>query len=191
MARPSRPPGFDMTYRPAETAFGPPFRVKIPSLVYLFVALAAVMTVFLAEKSPAGSWLYVNVVARGAQGFIGARTVALFLVLGAISSLVRANMRGVRLRSDGVEYRDIVAMGLPKLRRYRWAQIDRIVLDLPECIAFDVWDGTRAFLPEVADRGGLSAALEKIAAARAIPVRGGEGLDEIPDAPDFAEESGS
>jgi hypothetical protein len=180
-----------MTYRPAETAFGPPFRVKIPSFVYLFLALAAVMTVLLAEKSPAGSWLYVNVVARGAHGFIGARAVALMLVLGAIASLVRANMRGVRLRSDGVEYRDIVAMGLPKLRRYRWAQIDRIVLDLPECIAFDVWDGSRAFLPAVADRGGLAAALEKIAAARAIPVRGGAGLDELPDAPDFAEESSS
>jgi hypothetical protein len=89
----------------------------------------------------------------------------------------------------GVEYRDIVAMGLPRLRRYRWAQIDRIVLDLPDCIAVDVWDGTRAFLPQVADRQGLAAALEKTAAARAIPVRGGVGLDEIPDAPDFAEES--
>jgi hypothetical protein len=178
-----------MTYRPAETAFGPPFRLKIPSFVYLLVALAAIMTVVVAEKSPAGSWLYVNIVARGQHGFIGARTVAFMLVLGAISSMVRANMRGVRLRSDGVEYRDILTMGLPKLRRYRWAQIDRIVLDLPDCIALDVWDGTRVFLPEVADRDGLSAALEKTAAARAIPVRGGAGLDEIPDAPDFAEES--
>ena len=88
-----------------------------------------------------------------------------------------------------MEYRDIVSLGLPKLRRYRWAQIDRIVLDLPECIAFDVWDGTRAFLPEVADRETLAAALEKIAAARAIPVRGGTGLDELPESSDYAEES--
>jgi hypothetical protein len=62
-------------------------------------------------------------------------------------------------------------------------------LDLPECVALDVWDGTRAFLPEVSDRAGLSAALEKIAAARAIPVRGGSGLDEIPDSQELAEES--
>ncbi|MFZ5889898.1 MAG: hypothetical protein ACOY0T_02430 [Myxococcota bacterium] len=189
MARPSRPPGFDMTYRPAETAFGPPMRVKIPSIIYLVLALAAVMVVLVAEKSPAGSFLYNHIVERSARGFIGARTVALMLVLGAISSLVRANMRGVRIREDGVEYRDVMPFGLPKLRRYRWAQIDRVVLDLPECVAFDVWDGTRAFLPEVSDREGLSAALEKIAAARAIPVRGGVGLDEMPESSELAEES--
>jgi hypothetical protein len=180
-----------MTYRPAETAFGPPFRAKIPSFLYLFIALGAVMTVLLAEKSPVDSFLYQNIVARGAHGFIGARAVAVMLVLGAFSSLVRSSMRGVRIRGDGVEYRDIVSLGLPKLRRYRWAQIDRIVLDLPECIAFDVWDGTRAFLPEVADRDALAATLEKIAAARAIPVRGGVGIDELPESADYAEENGA
>jgi hypothetical protein len=178
-----------MTYRPAETAFGAPLRSKLPSFAYLFVALASLMTVLVAERSPAGSFLYVQIVERSARGFVPARIVAFMLLLGAISSLIRASMRGVRIRGDGLEYRDVVALGLPKLRRYRWAQIDRIVLDLPECVALDVWDGTRAFLPEVADRAGLSAALEKVAAARAIPVRGGSGLDEIPEASDFAEES--
>jgi hypothetical protein len=180
-----------MTYRPAETAFGPPVRVKIPAFLYLLVALAAAMTVLIAEKSPAGSFLYLQIVERSARGFVSARTVTVLLILGAISSLVRANMRGVRIRSDGVEYRDVVTLGLPKLRRYRWAQIDRVVLDLPDCLAFDVWDGTRVFLPEVADRAGLSQALEKIAAARAIPVRGGLGLDELPESPELAEESSS
>ena len=187
MARPSRPPGFDMTYRPAETAFGPPLRAKVPSFIYLFLALAAVMTVFLAERSAPGSYLYRNIVERGANGFVGARAMAFMLVLGALSSLLRASMRGVRIIPDGVEYRDVVSLGLPKLRRYRWAQIDRIVLDLPNCVAFDVWDGTRVFLPEIADRVGLSAALEKLAAARAIPVRGGVGLDEMPEAPEEEE----
>jgi len=45
MARPSRPPGFDMTYRPVETRFGPPLRVKIPSFVYVAIAVFAVMIV--------------------------------------------------------------------------------------------------------------------------------------------------
>ena len=180
-----------MTYRPAETAFGPPFRVKIPSFVYLAVALCAVSTVLLAEKSPAGSWLYVNIVARGAHGFVGARTVAFMLVLGAISSLVRANMRGVRLRSDGVEYRDIVSLGIPRLRRFKWAQIDRVILDQPRSVALDLWDGTRALLPEVSDRSSLAATLEKVAHARAIPVRGGNGLDELPDSAEFGDEEES
>lgn len=191
MARLSRPPGFDMTYRPADTAFGPPLRAKIPSFVYLFLALAALMVLLLAERSAHDSWLYVNVVERGARGFVGARFVAFMLVVGALSSLVRSSMRGVRIRADGLEYRDIVSLGIPKLRRYRWAQIDRIILDSPNNIALDLWDGTRAFLPAVEDRVGLAAALEKVGAARAIPVRGGAGLDELPEDADFVEESGA
>lgn len=178
-----------MTYAPAESTFGPPLRNKIPSFVYLFAALAALMVVLIAESSPADSWLFVNVVERGARGVITARAVAFMLLLGALSSVLRANMRGVRIRGDGLEYRDIVSLGLPKLKRYRWAQIDRIILDSPQTIALDLWDGTRAFLPMVEDRSGLAAALEKVGAARAIPVRGGTGLDDLPESSDFVEES--
>jgi hypothetical protein len=181
MARPSRPPGFDMTYRPADTVFGPPFIVHLPSLVYVFVALGAVVVVLLAEQASPGTFLYREVILRGAHGFIGARTFAALLVAGAVASLVRTNMRGVRIRGDGVEFRDVFALGVPRLRRFKWAQIDRIVLDSPRAIAFELWDGTRAELPEVSDRARLAAALEKVGHARAIPVRGGVGLDELPE----------
>lgn len=181
-----------MTYAPAESAFGPPLRSRLPSFGYLLVALVFVMTVLLAESSPTDSWLFVNIVERGARGPISARAVAFMLVLGALSSVLRANMRGVRIRGDGLEYRDIVSLGLPKMKRYRWAQIDRIVLDLPQkSIALDLWDGTRAFLPVVQDQTGLAKALERVGAARAIPVRGGAGLDEIPESADFVEETGA
>lgn len=177
-----------MTYRPVETTFGPPLRAKVPSFVYAVAALFAVTMVIAAEQSPHDSWLYVNVVERGVRGLIGARTLAVLLALGALASVLRANMRGVRVRGDGVEYRDIISLGLPRLRRYRWAQIDGVILDLPQSVALDLWDGSRAFLPIVADRIGLAATLEKVATARAIPVRGGVGLDEIPESADFAEE---
>ncbi len=181
MARPSRPPGFDMTYRPAETAFGPPFVVRVPSFIYLCIALAVVAVVAVAEQSAPGSFLYVHIVERGVRGFISARSVALLLVLGSLASIVQSGMRGVRIRGDGVEYRDMLTIGIPRLRRVRWAQIDCIVLDLPHGIAIDLWDGTRAYLPVVSDRARLSATLEKVAAARAIPVLGGVGLDEMPE----------
>ena len=58
-------------------------------------------------------------------------------------------------------------------------------------MALDLWDGTRAYLPEVEDRASLAGALEKVAAARAIPVRGGVGLDDIPEEGDFVEQSGA
>jgi hypothetical protein len=93
----------------------------------------------------------------------------------------------VRIRGDGVEYRDIVSL-IPRLRRFKWAQIDRVILDAPRSVALDLWDGTRAFLPEVSDRLSLSATLEKVAYARAIPVRGGIGLDEVPDSAEFSDD---
>ncbi len=188
MARASRPPGFDMSYRPTETNFGPPLSIRIPSILYAVVAAVAVVVVLLAEASPSGSWLYLNIVERGARGIISARVFAACLVVGAGASLLRANMRGVRIRGDGVEYRDIVSLVVPRLRRYRWAQIDRVILDAPGSVALDLWDGTRAFLPAVSDRPSLSVTLEKVAHARAIPVRGGQGLDELPDSAEFGDE---
>jgi len=170
-----------MTYRPAETAFGPPLIAHLPSAFYLLCALGAVVTVFVAYQSPAGSFLYQQIVARSMQGLIGARTVSLFLLAGAVASLIKTSMRGVRIRSDGLEFRDVVSLGIPRLRRYKWAQIDRILLDSPSAIVIELWDGTHAYLPEVSDRDQLGSALEKVALARAIPVRGGGGLDELPD----------
>lgn len=170
-----------MTYRPTETSFGPPLLIRVPSLVYAAVALGVVIMVLVAEASPASSWLYVNVVERGVRGLMSARVFAACLVVGALASMLRTNMRGVRIRGDGVEYRDVVSLGIPRLRRFKWAQIDRVILDSPRSIALDLWDGTRAFLPAVSDRRTLSATLEKVAHARAIPVRGGQGLDELPD----------
>jgi hypothetical protein len=180
-----------MTYRPTETSFGPPFLLRVPSLLYVALALAAVIVVLIAESSSSTSWLYVNVVERGVRGFMSARVFAGCLVVGALASVLRTNMRGVRIRGDGVEYRDVVSLGIPRLRRYKWAQIDRVILDSPRSVALDLWDGTRAFLPEVSDRPTLSATLEKVAHARAIPVRGGKGLDELPDSAEFSEDEES
>jgi hypothetical protein len=170
-----------MTYRPAETSFGPPLVAHLPSLVYLGVAITAIVLVFLGERAPAGSFLYDQVVERSLRGFIGARAVAGILLLGACASLLKTSMRGVRIKGDGLDFRDVVSLGIPRLRRYKWAQIDRILLDGPRTIVLELWDGTQAYLPEVNDRDKLASALEMVGHARAIPVRGGAGLDELPD----------
>jgi hypothetical protein len=153
--------------------------------VYLALALVAVVVVVIAEQSPVDSWLDTRVVAEDMRHFISARRFAGALLVSALAATLRAGMRGVRVKGDAVEYRDIVGLAWPRVRRYKWAQIDRIILDSPEHVSFDLWDGTRAFLPTVSDREGLSAALEKVAAARAIPVRGGRGVDEIPESAEF------
>ena len=176
VARISRPPGFDMTYRPVDvTRFGPPLSETWPSLAYLVLAVAVVAAVALGSISPSGSWLFRRVVEDDAHRVLGARPFAAILLLSALAGVVRTWMRGVLVHPDGVEARDVVGGAWPRVRRFAWPQIDAIHLEGEQLVALDLWDGTRAFLPAVADRHGLSRALERVAMARAIPVTGGSG----------------
>lgn len=179
-----------MTYRPTESFYGAPWVTRLPSLLYLVLALIAVAVVIVGEMSPTNSWLYVKVVEEDVHHVISSRTFAVVLLLSAVAATIRTGMRGVHVRGDAVEFRDVVSLGWPRVRRFKWAQIDRIVLDSPRQICLDLWDGTRAFLPQVSDCHGLAQTLEKVAAARAIPVSGGKGLDEIPESEDY-EDDGS
>jgi hypothetical protein len=176
-----------MAYRPQESVFGPPLLAKLPSFLYVAAAAGVSLLVWLGEQSASGSWLFQYVVEDDVRRVMSIRTFALILVVSALASLVRAGMRGVRIYPDGVEARDVLNFIVPKMRRYRWPQIEQIILD-GRAIAFDLWDGSRAYLPSVSDRGALEAALEHVALARAIPVRGGK-LDEadIEPAPDDEE----
>ena len=68
MARISRPPGFDMTYRPLETqAFGPPMKSRLPSFIYLALAMALVATVIIGSNAASGSVLFRYVVELDSQ----------------------------------------------------------------------------------------------------------------------------
>jgi hypothetical protein len=152
-------------------------------LVYAAIAVLVAVMMLLAERGVPGTGLRAYLIEQPHP--IGPWTFVALIGVGAIASMLRASMRGVRVRGDSLEYRDVVSFAWPRVRRYRWAQIDRILLDAEQSLALDLWDGTRAFLPSVGDHRGLSAVLEKVGAARAIPVRGGVGLDEIPDSTEF------
>lgn len=183
MARISRPPGYDMTYKPTETVtFGPPWLEQLPSVGYLCVAVALVVVVVVGTLAPAGTWLFHYVVEADSQRVLGARPLAAIVLLSAIAAVVRARMRGVIVHPEGVEARDVVAAGWPRVRRYAWPQIDRIVLDAGAAIALDLWDGRREFLPKVSARERLALMLERVGTARAIPITGGTGLfDDVPE----------
>ncbi|HXS16483.1 MAG TPA: hypothetical protein VN764_04825, partial [Polyangiaceae bacterium] len=58
MARPSRPPGFDMTYRPMAEFFGPPWAMRAPALAHGALAVVVISVVFLAERGTLGDGLY-------------------------------------------------------------------------------------------------------------------------------------
>ncbi len=173
MARDSRPPGFDMTYKPTDSvAFGVPLREHLPSLLYLLVAVASTVTVAIAWTSHARGWLFRYVVEGDADRLVGSRWLVVFLLLGAVASLVRTRMRGVVVHAEGIEARDLWGASFPRVRKFAWAQIDRLVLDGERAVALDLWDGTRAFLPDVAERERLASALVTVARARAIPIAG-------------------
>lgn len=178
-----------MTYRPRESVYSVPWLERVPSLVYLVAAFVTVVLVVIGEHSPPGSWLYEYVVVADRSRLLGSRSFAAVLSVGAIASVLRGSMRGVRIFGDGVEAREITQLFFPRVRRYRWPQMALIVLDQPH-VAVELWDGQRAVLPAVGDREGLVATLERVAAARDIPVQGGRGLDEIPE-PLAGEEEGS
>src|SRR6185369_1285889 len=103
MARVSRPPGFDMTYRPEESVFGPPLLAKVPSFLYLAAAAAVWVVVFVGEQSASGTWLFHYVVEEDVGRVITIRTFAIILTLSSLATVVRAGMRGVRIYPDGVE----------------------------------------------------------------------------------------
>jgi len=157
---------------------------RVPSLVYLVLAISLVIVVVVGSWSSQGSFLFRYIVEADAQRLLGARTLAAIVLASAVASVVRARMRGVVVHPEGLEARDILGVGWPRVRRYAWPQIDKIVLDGERSIAIDLWDGRREWLPAVSRRDELAQALERIAVARAIPVSGGTGLFDPPEEDD-------
>jgi hypothetical protein len=171
-----------MTYQPKKTqTFGPPALSHLPSLLYLALAIGLAAFVMIGSASSSGSWLFRYVVVEDAQRLLGARTLAIIVFASAVASVLKTRMRGVIVHPEGLETRDMMGVGWPKIRRYAWPQIDKIVLDGGKTIAVDLWDGRREWLPKVGAPDQLAAVLERVAMARAIPISGGTGLFDPPE----------
>lgn len=172
MARESRPPGFDMTYRPQRReSFGPPVRTWVLPGLYMVAALAFAGVVAFAHLQTSGGWLFRYIVEGDEHRILGARVLSLFVVLGGVAALLRTNMRGVVIHPDGVETRDVIGLAWPKVKNCSWAEIDEIVLEA-RAVGLRLWDGSNLWLPPVLDHQGLRRALERVAVARGIPLRG-------------------
>ena len=177
MSRVSRPPGFDMTYRPKRSiAFGPPLLARIPSTAYLGAAIGLAAFVVVGSLSATNSWMFHYVIEADKSRILGARALSAIVLVSAIAAVVRARMRGVVVHPEGLETRDILGLGWPRVRRYAWPQIDKIVLDAGRSVTLVLWDGSRELLPPVRARGELADMLEQVATARAIPVTGARGV---------------
>ena len=166
-----------MTYRPVEEFFGPPLSVRLPAFIHAGVAVCVVALVLIVERGSRDSSLY-HYMFRQAH-YVDTHLAAGLFALSSVMSMMRDSMRGVRIRPNFLEYREIVNAVWPRVRKYRWAQIDRVIFEESGSISLDLWDGRREILPLVSNTNELRAVLERLALARAIPVIGGVGWDEV------------
>jgi hypothetical protein len=163
---------FEMAYSPPEgekTKFGPPLSQRLPSLVFVGIALAMIGVVLVVQSGPSGSYLWRFIVEGDRGRPLSAQTLAFIVLACSIGTVLRAQMRGVIVRADGLEARYLLAAGIPKMRRWAWTQIERVVLDDVQ-VMVELWNGQYERLPRVAEPKKMGDLLERICAARKIRV---------------------
>jgi hypothetical protein len=163
---------FEMAYSPPageRIAFGPPLKHRIASLAFLAFAAALVVAVLIAHMGSSNTRLYIWIVEGDRGRPLGSSTLAFVVTLSAIGTVLRARMRGVVVHADGLEGRYLLPMGVPRIKRWAWPQVERIVMDEKHHM-IELWDGTYERLPEVAEPAKLGELLGRIAAGRKIRV---------------------
>lgn len=176
---------FDMSYSPPQggekVKFPAPLRARLPSLVYLAFALTIAGAVFGAYWFlGSGSWLFRFVVEGDRGRPVGSQVLAAIVLASAVGTVVRAQMRGVVVSADWIEARYLLALGIPKARKWGWPQVHRVVLDeapraaggepTVTAIGLEMYDGSFERLPDVSEPKKLRDHLLYYATKRRIEV---------------------
>jgi hypothetical protein len=144
---------FEMTYSPPtgeKLKFGPPLKARVPSAIYLAGALVmGALVVYAYTAASSSSMVFVWVVERDRGRPLSASVLTVIVVVSALATVLRTHMRGVVVSDDWVEARSLLALGIPRARRWAWSQVLRVVLDGTR-VAFELWDGSFERLPDVA-----------------------------------------
>lgn len=159
---------FEMAYNPEKAdrfAFGPPMTVRAPGLVFLAVASALALAVVAAQHAPSNSALFVWVVEGDRHRTLGAAPFAFLILMVALVNVVKTELRGVIVTAEAIETRDIKFGGMPSVKRWSWAQVDRVVVDEDE-VMLELWNGTYDKLPRVRKGRELADIIAQIATAR-------------------------
>jgi hypothetical protein len=162
---------FEMAYTaatPRTLKFGPPIRQRLPSFVFLALALVLEGVVLATYYGSSHSRLYVWIV-EGERA-LPAPVLAFVVLLSAMGTVLRAQMRGVVVRPDGIEARYLLPLGVPRVRRWVWSQVERIVIDADGGAMLELWNATYERLPDVARPGELAETLARVAGERRIAV---------------------
>lgn len=164
---------FEMTYSAPtgrRTKFGPPLRQRIPSALYLAGALIlGAVVLYGYTAAPTGSRLFLWLVEGDRDRIISASVLAGVVVVSAIGTALRTHMRGVLVGDEWIEARYLLPLGIPRARRWAWAELTRVVVD-ERRVGLELWDGTFERLPEVADGRALASRMATEARRRRIDV---------------------
>jgi hypothetical protein len=160
------PPGND----PSRAKFGPPWRTRLPSALYLGVALVLGAVVLYAyTAAPSSSFVFEWVVERDRGRPLSASVLTVIIVVSAMATVLRTHMRGVLVGEDWIEARYLLPFGIPRARRWGWPQVLRVVVDGTR-VAFELWDGSFERLPEVAKGQELADLIVRQAQRRRIQI---------------------
>jgi hypothetical protein len=150
---------FEMSYEPPapgdRVKFGPPFRTRIPSAIYLAAAIAFGCVTWLAYNSPPNSTLFVWAVEGDRVRPLSVSVIAVVVLVSALATVIRTQMRGVIVTDDWIEARSLLPLGIPRARRWGWPQVTRVVVD-GDRTGLHFYDGGFERLPEVADGKALA-----------------------------------
>jgi len=149
---------FEMTYEAPsageKTKFGPPRRARIPSALYLLASVIFGVVTLCAYNAPTGSKLFVWAVEGDHIRPLSVSVIAVILLVSSLATVLRTHMRGVIVGDDWIEARSLLALGIPRAKRWGWPQVTRLVVD-GDRIGFEMYDGSFERLPEVGDGKGM------------------------------------
>jgi len=164
---------FEMAYNAENetmrVAFGAPLSQRVPSYLFLALAIGVAVTVAMAHGMSANSTLFIWVVEGDRGRPLPASVLSTIILISGLATALRSHMRGVIVHKDGIEARYLLAMGMPRIRKWAWPQIHRMVMD-DEGVILELWDGQYDRLPDV-DRGAdMANLLEGMASRHNITV---------------------
>lgn len=158
---------FEMAYAPEKSdrfTFGVPLVSRLPGFAFLGFALLVGLTVLTAYNGSSNSTLYRWVVEGDRHRVFGSGPLAFIILFAAVGNVIKAGLQGVIVTADAIEMRALAA-GFPRVKRWTWAQVDRLVID-QDNVMLELWNGTYERLPKVREGQKLADLLARIATAR-------------------------
>jgi len=159
---------FEMAYSPDARdrfAFGPPLLARLPGMIFLAFAAGIAITVLAAYHGSSNTALYRWVVEGDKNRVFGSAPLAFIIGFAALANLVKTELRGVIVTADAIESREVRAGGFPSVKRWTWAQIDRVVID-EDRVMLELWNGSYEKLPKVYKGPELASLVARVATAR-------------------------